>query len=127
MRIITAIARASSRRAFLAMFGASAIAPAAFGQSIVPGQALPQTPTPVPGQNPPSDSDIARIAAGTDLSRHLTIAVMINDKGPYHFVVDTGAELSVLADNVAQALGLVNGKRSWLTDCRDGFPPRWYG
>ena len=62
-------------------------------------------------QKPDADQDTASLdsaslAARTDANSHLTIEVMINGKGPYHFVIDTGAERSVIADNVATTLGL---------------------
>ncbi len=60
-------------------------------------------------QKPDADQDAASLAARTDANSHLTIEVMINGKGPYHFVIDTGAERSVIADNVAAALGLPKG------------------
>lgn len=37
---------------------------------------------------------------------HLSIAVMIDGRGPFRFVVDTGADRSVLADTTAEMLGL---------------------
>lgn len=40
---------------------------------------------------------------------HLTTRVFINGKGPFHFIVDTGADHSVIADDVAQALHLPPG------------------
>lgn len=55
------------------------------------------------------DADTANLAARTDANKHLTIEVMINAKGPYRFVIDTGAERSVIADNVATAIGLPQG------------------
>jgi predicted aspartyl protease len=60
-------------------------------------------------QKPDADQDAASLVAHTDANSHLTIEVMINGKGPYHFVIDTGAERSVIADNVAMALGLPQG------------------
>jgi predicted aspartyl protease len=64
------------------------------------GPALAETPVaaPVPGA--------AELAARTDASQHLTIEVRINGAGPYRFVVDTGAERSVIADTVAADLKL---------------------
>jgi predicted aspartyl protease len=47
------------------------------------------------------------IAAHSDDDRHLTIPVTINGKGPFRFVVDTGADRSVLSDWLATELGLV--------------------
>lgn len=46
------------------------------------------------------------LAAESDDSGHLSIAVMVNGRGPFRFVVDTGADRSVLADTTAAALGL---------------------
>jgi predicted aspartyl protease len=53
---------------------------------------------------PPDEA--AKIAADKDAANHLTINVMIDGKGPFRFVVDTGADRSVIADDVAAALGL---------------------
>jgi predicted aspartyl protease len=47
-----------------------------------------------------------RLAAESDRSGHLSIAVAVNGRGPFRFVVDTGADRSVLADTTAAALGL---------------------
>lgn len=76
---------------------------------VLPGLSLAQTIT---ANTPPqtSDQDTASLNARTDANNHLTIEVMINEKGPYRFVIDTGAERSVLADNVAVALNLPRGK-----------------
>lgn len=41
--------------------------------------------------------------------RQLTTSVHINGKGPFHFIVDTGADHSVIAEDVAQALHLQAG------------------
>ena len=75
-----------------------------------PGLALAQTITAnATLQTPDADQDAASLAARTDTNNHLTIAVMINGRGPYHFVIDSGAERSVIADNVAAALALPLG------------------
>jgi predicted aspartyl protease len=42
--------------------------------------------------------------------RQLTTAVHIDGKGPFHFVVDTGADCSVIAEDVAKALRLPVGR-----------------
>lgn len=47
-----------------------------------------------------------RIAAADDPAGHLSIAVLINGRGPFRFVVDTGADRSVLADTTVAALAL---------------------
>lgn len=68
-------------------------------------QALAQEVS-TPPADTPDDHDTAALAARTDDADHLSIEVLVNGRGPYHFVVDTGAETSVVADTVAQALGL---------------------
>jgi len=47
------------------------------------------------------------VATKSDRNRHLTVEVRINDSGPFQFVVDTGADRTVIADDVAKAAGLV--------------------
>ena len=57
----------------------------------------------------PTTPEAQKIAAATDLNNHLTIGVMIGGKGPFRFVVDTGADRTVVSDEVAVALGLIRG------------------
>ncbi len=97
MRPETEANRLSRRR-----FAATAAASAALTQ-----MAWAQQIAPLPPGAPVDEA--ARIAAANDADAHMTIPVMINGKGPFHFVVDTGADRSVIADDVAIALGLVRG------------------
>jgi predicted aspartyl protease len=53
-------------------------------------------------------------AAGKEVADRLTVRVHINGNGPYHFVVDTGADRSVLATEVAVELGLTHGPKVML-------------
>ena len=55
--------------------------------------------------------DAEKIAAANDAARHLTIAATINGRGPVRFVVDTGADRTVIADDVAAAFGLAEGSQ----------------
>ena len=48
----------------------------------------------------------AQVSAANDPGGHLSIAVEINGRGPFRFVVDTGADTTVLADSTAMTLGL---------------------
>ena len=50
-----------------------------------------------------------KIAAATDLNSHLTVQLSINGQGPFRFVVDTGADRTVISDEVAASLGLIRG------------------
>jgi len=57
-----------------------------------------------------ADQDTASLKARTDAADLLTVAVMVNGRGPFNFVVDTGAERSVLSDEVAATLNLAHGE-----------------
>lgn len=46
------------------------------------------------------------VQGGHDLSQRLTVPVTINDAGPYQFVVDTGAERTVISRELADRLTL---------------------
>jgi predicted aspartyl protease len=89
-----------SRRRFVSGGAASLLFPTALAnaQSIAPGAALPP-------------DEAAKIAADKDAANHLTINVMIDGKGPFRFVVDTGADRSVIAEDVAGALGLLHQRQ----------------
>lgn len=54
----------------------------------------------------PEDETIQGIA---DLQHRLTLETSLDGKGPYRFLVDTGADRSVIADDVAVSLGLLSG------------------
>ena len=62
------------------------------------------------GETSPAPKDNG-VAAATDASQHLTVQVQIDGKGPFRFVVDTGADRTVIADDVATALGLPHGRQ----------------
>lgn len=54
------------------------------------------------------------VATGRDLNARLTVPVMINGGGPYHFVVDTGAERTVISRELADRLTLAPSKQVTL-------------
>jgi len=87
-----------SRRGLLGRGTAFAAAP-----SLVPTLAHAVTGTrlapPVP-QN---------IQGGADAQNRLTVDTYVNGKGPFSFVVDTGADRSVIAEDVVKTLGLRTG------------------
>jgi len=96
MRVMTKISTLSRRH-----FVSSTSAALAFAPSIANAQSV----APVDGDK--AAEEAAKIAAASDEAQHLTIGVMIEGKGPFKFVVDTGADRSVIADDVAVALGLI--------------------
>jgi predicted aspartyl protease len=97
MRAETEAKRLSRRRFVGCGAAGAALAQMGWAQTIAP---------PPPG-TPPDDA--ARIAAASDAAEHMTVPVMINGHGPFNFVVDTGADRSVIAEDVAISLGLVRG------------------
>jgi predicted aspartyl protease len=60
---------------------------------------------------PSASQDNLPVAASTDTANHLTVNVQIDGHGPYRFVVDTGADRSVLAAEVSVELRLLHGQR----------------
>ncbi|MGH8288851.1 MAG: retroviral-like aspartic protease family protein [Steroidobacteraceae bacterium] len=56
----------------------------------------------------PADGSGA-VAATTAMGGRLTTPVRINGFGPYHFLVDTGAERTIIADDLARDLALPRG------------------
>jgi predicted aspartyl protease len=93
-----------SRRRFLNTGVASFLFPTALARA----QGVPPNGSANPALPP---DDAARIAAGKDAANHLTIDATINGKGPFHFVVDTGADRSVIAEDVASLLGLLHERQ----------------
>ncbi len=93
-----------SRRRFVGYSAASL----AFSPIIAEAQGA-SSPQGLPPPTPSAQTDASKIAATTDAAQHLTIDVMVNGKGPFKFVVDTGADRSVIADDVAVSLGLLRG------------------
>ena len=51
------------------------------------------------------------IATKTDAANYLTVAARVNGRGPYRFIIDTGANRTILATEVAVELGLLRGER----------------
>ncbi len=62
----------------------------------------PSTPPPLPIP----DETLLQLGA-VDL--RMTVPVMIGTRGPWHFVIDTGAERTVIARELAGVLGLIRG------------------
>lgn len=77
-------------------------------------------PAAKPLAEPPVMVNLAEVGAGADLAasadraRRMTAPVTLNGLGPYAFVVDTGANHSVLALDLADALSLPRGRREMV-------------
>jgi predicted aspartyl protease len=53
--------------------------------------------------------DPASPTKAIDQARRLTVQVRVNDRGPYPFLIDTGANASVISSDLAAELGLSRG------------------
>jgi predicted aspartyl protease len=84
------------RRTLMSSLAAGALAPgAAWGRQA--------------REPPPPTPDSLRYL---DKARRLTAKTMVNGQGPFAFMIDTGANSSVIAADVADRLGLARGGRS---------------
>ena len=100
----------ASRRQFL-IYGTSSLALASIAAR------AQRSLEPLPAALGPSDAAVPAqdgAARTADAAGHLTVAVRIDNHGPYRFVVDTGADRTVLATDVAAELGLLHGERVML-------------
>lgn len=99
------------RRALTLLGGAAA---ASFASSLATG-ARASIPAPTPTLSIPEarfESHPADVVMTMDDQwRRLTAPVYINGQGPFDFVVDTGANRSLISAEVAQALGLPLGRQ----------------
>jgi hypothetical protein len=122
-----------SRRRFVARgFLTMAAAAPALGRALGPptvtgpaGSAAPRAgPTPARGAvsaaPPATGSGAVRTANGMD--DRLTTAVYIDGTGPWHFLVDTGAERTLIAADIATRLALPRGPEVLVEGILRGLP-----
>ena len=88
-----------------------------------PQTAASPTQNPVPSGEPPPDAPTTQQAPltgdsaddvlplETDHRRRITVDVNVGDQGPYQFIIDTGAQRSVIARELAEQFGLQKSKR----------------
>ncbi|PVM83484.1 retroviral-like aspartic protease family protein [Caulobacter endophyticus] len=96
-----------TRRALASGLGASvALGAAPFSaHALSPGQVPPTTPAPAPPALP-----LYVIDTALDDTERMTVETMINGRGPYRFVVDSGADRSVVSEVLAAELVLPRGR-----------------
>jgi predicted aspartyl protease len=86
------------------------------------GASQPPAPASAPGTaapaTPPAETVLPPVTVipfiqpfDLDATRRMSVQVMIGGKGPYSFLVDTGAERTVIARELAERLGLVEGAK----------------
>jgi hypothetical protein len=98
----------------LALIG-SAFAGVSAGNARPPkiGKPIPVTPTPMPPL-PPAVIDNTLAIGGNDINARkvetrMTVEVLVNGRGPYRFLVDSGADTSVVGLRIVQVLQLPIG------------------
>lgn len=69
-------------------------------------------PTPVMVNLADASPEEQGLATAADIAKRMTVPVRVNEAGPYDFVVDTGANRSVLATEIAGPLSLPSAGRS---------------
>lgn len=103
--------KASKRSVLLALLAA----PALIGATPVLGD-----PPPVPAATPapPGETVTPPVVVvpfiepfDLDATRRMSVKVMVGGQGPFSFLVDTGAERTVIARELAERLGLVQGEK----------------
>lgn len=92
------------RRALALGLAAGALSIPAFALAD-PTPAAPADPAAEPAARPEPVPDSV-LAASVDLNDRMTVPVMVNGRGPFPFVIDTGANRSVVSDALAVQLGL---------------------
>lgn len=64
------------------------------------------------GTAPASETEV--LAVRDDSTDRLTVPVKLSGKGPFHFLIDTGAQNTVIARSLASRLALVSGSSATL-------------
>jgi predicted aspartyl protease len=82
--------------------------------SLVLGASNPEQQPGQPDAQPVADDLVSSLQLG-DLENRLTVPVQLNAAGPFRFVIDTGAERSVVSRELASHLRLVAGHRVPMT------------
>ena len=72
-------------------------------------------PPPIAAPDPADAPAPADLLAFADLENRMTVPVQIAGAGPYRFVIDTGAQRTVISRELAGSLGLARGRDVRLT------------
>lgn len=62
-----------------------------------------------PAEPPPSAPEV--IQTRSDSDRRMKVPVRIGENGPFHFIIDTGSQTTVIGSSVARSLALAPGRR----------------
>src|SRR5690242_4284278 len=96
------------------------------GPALAAAAAEPPIPLPPPNVAPlpPAAIDNSLVIGGKDLKARevetrMTVEVHVNGRGPFHFVVDSGADTSVVGLRIAHDLALPLGTPTILNGTTD--------
>lgn len=84
-------------------------------RALFPPLLLLAAPTLAQDATPPVATAALELLAFTDPDTRMTVPVRIADNGPYRFVIDTGAQRTVISRELASALSLARGRSVRLT------------
>lgn len=101
----------STMTGLLALLQAAAIAPPAAPSTAPAPAPSPLDPAALPSPLPVDASTVPGTPASTavklrEVDTRMTVPVLINGKGPYRFIVDSGATRTVISSTLAAELGL---------------------
>jgi Aspartyl protease len=68
------------------------------------------------------DAGSGAVRSAYDYNNRLTTTVFIDGRGPFHFLVDTGAERTLIADDLATQLALPRGRKVMVEGIIRGEP-----
>ena len=96
------------------MFLATALAPLIAAASTAPAPQPPSSPATLPPaltEISPAGQEVVPIIQPFDLdaTQRMAVAVTVDGQGPFSFLVDTGAERTIIASELAERLKLANG------------------
>jgi hypothetical protein len=106
----------ANRRRFLSAVGAGLVCPAAF-TALAQNANLDlrhEAPSRIPRREAEDYTPPADLRTVADIYSRMTLPVRVNDAGPFAFVVDTGANQSVIAQDVVTQIGLPVGAPATL-------------
>lgn len=97
----------ASLRLLAGLIGIAALAGPGAAQQAAPPRTTAPPPVTAPAQLDQQQAET--LGTGRDLNERMTIGVTIGGRGPYPFIVDTGAERTVISSELARTLELQPG------------------
>lgn len=127
MRVDAPTPTAALRRMLLLVAAWCALPAAAAPVALIDGAVPPERVDPENARMPTlstAELDDTLAIGGTEIDgkkvvSRMTVPVRVNGTGPYKFIVDSGADTSVMGERIARNLGLRAGRRTILNSITD--------